>query len=103
MGAFFIIIALAFLPLSSRDLHAKFILVITVIAACVMIACPNQGLVTKYVFENNAIVYIGKISYDLYLWHYFFLLAFVDLGDLRSKITFLTLSFIVSVLTYEFN
>ena len=69
----------------------------------IIICCTNKGVLTKYVLENKVIVFIGKISYDLYPWHFAFQRAFVDNDSNISKFCYIAVSIILSAITFEFT
>ncbi|PWN67608.1 acyltransferase family protein [Chryseobacterium oncorhynchi] len=55
------------------------------------------------VFKNKIILFLGNISYSLYLWHwpFFVLSVFLSLNELfRHKLLFIGLSFIFAALSY---
>jgi peptidoglycan/LPS O-acetylase OafA/YrhL len=40
------------------------------LGACILIAAGSQGWINKHVLAKPALIFIGKISYPLYLWHW---------------------------------
>lgn len=59
----------------------------------------------KKIFENDLIVYIGKISYSLYLWHwavYAFFRWTVGLESLTNMSIAVILTLVISSFTYRF-
>lgn len=79
-----------------------------VVGTALLIAAGPHNPISKYVFSNRAAVFIGKVSYPFYLWHWIFLsYAFIVLGELGEntkllRIGLLLVSFVFSVLTYLF-
>jgi peptidoglycan/LPS O-acetylase OafA/YrhL len=65
------------------------------------------GLINRNILSSRWLIFIGKISYPLYLWHWP-LLTFVRVRNNFEQITFaetistLVLSFILAILTYLF-
>ncbi|SFR31335.1 Peptidoglycan/LPS O-acetylase OafA/YrhL, contains acyltransferase and SGNH-hydrolase domains [Robiginitalea myxolifaciens] len=46
------------------------LLVITVLLTCgVLITANRTSIISKYLLENRLMVFIGKISFSLYMWH----------------------------------
>lgn len=61
--------------------------------------------VVNTVLKNPVLVYIGKVSYPFYLWHWpLYSFSYLLLGDLSPIVatTLIFTSFMLSVLTYEF-
>ena len=64
----------------------------------------EQSSIHKAIFQNKAIVYIGKISYSLYLWHwtlYAFFRWTVGLQTLPQMLSAVVLTFILAILSYH--
>jgi peptidoglycan/LPS O-acetylase OafA/YrhL len=77
---------------------------IPVVGAFLLIAAGKDAVVNRTLLSNRLMVWIGLISYPLYLWHWP-LLSFVRIveGDFpRLKIAAVALSFILAWLTYRF-
>jgi peptidoglycan/LPS O-acetylase OafA/YrhL len=49
---------------------------IPTLATAVLIQAGSESIVNKYILSNPVMVFIGKISYSLYLWHWPFLVYF---------------------------
>jgi peptidoglycan/LPS O-acetylase OafA/YrhL len=66
---------------------------------------PNQSLIVK-ILSHKKLVFIGLISYPLYLWHWpFFSFAYMYLNDFPSyslRILLIILSFLFAYATYRF-
>ena len=76
-----------------------------VIGTLMVIAAGPQSLIAKHVLGNRLFVYVGLISYPLYLWHWP-LLSFwsiVEPGDdtVSVKVTLILACFALSILTYH--
>ena len=70
-----------------------------------IIAAGTNAYLNKYVFSNKVAVFIGLISYPLYLWHWPFICIFRNnlAGELPSgwlMVTLIGLSFLMAYLTY---
>jgi peptidoglycan/LPS O-acetylase OafA/YrhL len=75
------------------------------LGACLVIAAGPRGWVNRVVLSNRAAVFVGKISYPLYLWHWP-LLVFPTIvaGHLSrsTRMTAVALAFVLAWLTYEY-
>lgn len=99
-------IFISYFLLSGRDGISPLIF-IPVIGSALIIACTGHtgGIVNK-LLSNKFAVYVGKISYSLYLWHWPILVYYEQLYiswnyELNPFFLFL-LIFIVSALSYQF-
>jgi peptidoglycan/LPS O-acetylase OafA/YrhL len=75
-----------------------------VLGALLLIAAGQKAIVNRTLLSHRWMVWIGLISYPLYLWHWP-LLSFVRIveGDFpRLKVAAVVLSFILAWLTYRF-
>jgi peptidoglycan/LPS O-acetylase OafA/YrhL len=59
-------------PFSRAGLHGQFFFMLLLPLSCLLLAIVYQSnlLLTRWIFENQAITYLGKISYGLYLYHF---------------------------------
>ena len=74
--------------------------------AALMISAGREGWVNRYVLSHPVMVFIGLISYPLYLWHWP-MLSFAHIADWRAftpgvKITAIAVSFLLAYLTYRY-
>ena len=72
--------------------------------AALVISAGRESWVNRHLLSHPVMVFIGLISYPLYLWHWP-LLSFAHTADWRSftlgvKITAIALSFVLASLTY---
>lgn len=102
----FLVIILSYFFISGKDGISPF-LVIPVFGTALIIAFTknSDNIVNKFL-SLVPIVYVGKISYSLYLWHWP-ILVFLRQLSLKYNIEFnsiyvLTIIFIISVLSYHF-
>jgi len=98
------VVAPAFL-LNSESVFPGWLAMVPVLGSILLIATGSRSWIGKYVFTNRAMVYVGLISYPLYLWHWP-LLSFgliiagraLEPGEIGAL---LLVSFILSITTYE--
>ena len=77
-----------------------------IIGALLLIGSGENSWANKWILSNRVIIWLGFISYPLYLWHWM-LLAYSRflLGEeprVRYKLGLLTLAIVLSWLTYKF-
>lgn len=86
-----------------------FLALLPVASACLLIAAGPQNPVNRLILANRASVFLGKVSYTLYLWHWPLLsFAFLILGGeayagahtLRAGL--LAVAFVLAALTWRF-
>ena len=103
IGLFLIVFAIAFFE-EGKDFPGWRALFPTV-GSVLIIAAGTNAYLNKYVFSNKVAVFIGLISYPLYLWHWPFICIFRNnlAGELPSgwlMVTLIGLSFLMAYLTY---
>jgi peptidoglycan/LPS O-acetylase OafA/YrhL len=77
-----------------------------VIGTVLIIAAGKNATINRHVLSNRAVVYVGLISYPLYLWHWP-LIVFTKLLRTRPPSAsvmsvVVAISFILAILTYHF-
>ncbi|WP_341646910.1 acyltransferase family protein [Thauera sp. SDU_THAU2] len=76
-----------------------------VIGACLLIAAGPHNWINKHILGNRAAVFIGLISYPLYLWHWPIIsltrIATPEAPSLAIRAAGLLLSFVLAFLTYR--
>lgn len=76
------------------------------LATCLLIAAGPKGWFNRFVLSSKPMVWIGLISYPLYLWHWPLLsYAHIDIGSMpriREQIGWVALAVVLSWLTYQF-
>lgn len=79
---------------------------IPVIGSLLIIGAGSGAIINKYLLSNKIMVFLGLISYPLYLWHWPFLsLAYICEGrtpDVWIRCSAIAISFILAVMTYIF-
>lgn len=103
--AIFSILASALFIDNSMSLPGWWMLIPT-LGAVALIAFGPHGSVQKYFLSHPAMVYIGLISYPVYLWHWS-LLSFVEIvfgedSPDNIRLYAIALSFALASLTYHF-
>ena len=98
-----LLILFYFFYYNSNINHPSLISVIPVIGVCLIIWFSNKDNYVTKVLSTKPFVGVGLISYSLYLWH-FPIFAFARTKDSTpseyDKIEWLTLTFILSIITY---
>jgi len=102
-----IIIILSFFFIDiHRFSHPSFITLIPLIATSIIIfieSSKKKGCLK--ILNNKYLVFVGKISYSLYLWHFLFFAIYRNSyleENLTIKILIIFLSFLFSTLTYKY-
>lgn len=72
IGLLVIIIAAKFL-MNEYSLFPGFWALVPSLGSAAIIQANNEAFVNKYILSSKPFVFIGKISYSLYLWHWPFL------------------------------
>ena len=92
------------------DVSNQFLVIMTTFLTVILLTTGQfigeNNALSKYVFQNPVVVYIGKISFSLYLWHQL-IFAFSRYGFLEEITAYnsfivVTITFILSILTYHF-
>ena len=98
-------IAIALWRFNPQTPYPGYFTLVPVLAAAALIGTSGT-LVHRYVLSASAVVFVGLISYPLYLWHYpliaYARIHFVDGVPVPVMWGILVASFILSWLTYRF-
>jgi len=102
----FFLIILAFRKIHKDILFPGFWALLPVIGAALIII-GGEGIFNKKILANKSLVWIGLISYPLYLWHYpilSFLKIVTPSGDLtiKARIIAVAVSFFLAYVSYRF-
>jgi peptidoglycan/LPS O-acetylase OafA/YrhL len=92
------------------NLSNQFLVISTTIFTVILITLgglkQNISSFYKIVFQNKIIIYIGKISFSLYMWHHlifaFSRYSYFETIDYKISVLLVLLTFIASVFTYHF-
>ena len=97
-----ILILLSFHFFKDDTLHPSFITLIPIIGTMLVIRYSDNNLISKFL-SHNFLVFIGLISYSLYLWHYP-VFSFSEILGFESsninKIILILISFVLSIISY---
>jgi peptidoglycan/LPS O-acetylase OafA/YrhL len=82
------------------------LVIISIIGVCLIIVAGPSAFINKKILSNKLLVYIGLISYPLYLWHWplFSFANIIKSGEPTTdlKLLLIVVSFVLAWLTYEF-
>lgn len=96
----------AFFLISDSDPFPGVTALIPIVCAVVLLLCGSSGPI-KHIMESQPLVFVGKISYSLYLFHWP-LLVFCRYGlhgylsSTSINLTAILLSFVISVLSWRY-
>jgi peptidoglycan/LPS O-acetylase OafA/YrhL len=101
-----ILLLLSFFLINNQRIFPGFWALLPTLGAALIISAGPKAILNDFFLSNRLIVWIGKISYPLYLWHWVLLVYLRILEpDLFSKVKFriaaLALAFLLSWLTYR--
>lgn len=96
--------------LITPGLSNQFLIIATTILTVTLLTTggliSENNIISKYVFQNPIVVYIGKISFSLYLWHQLVLAfsryAFFEKITFLNSLILVAITLILSILTYHF-
>ncbi|AGA79637.1 acyltransferase family protein [Echinicola vietnamensis] len=86
----------------------SFLALLPVIGSCLFILFANETRAAGLLLSNSTMVYIGKISYSLYLWHWPFCVLLhrylspkLGISTLNANLLILVLTAFFSILSYN--
>ena len=100
------LIAIGAITITSVSTFPGWLALLPTFGAFFIIAASEQELVSRYLLSNKVMVYLGLISYPLYLWHWV-LLSFIRItesGEVTQEIRLgaIILALLLAILTYHF-
>lgn len=105
-GAGFILIILSLIIIDSTTKFPGPITILPVLGTVLMILFTGEKTLLYKLLSNNLVVWIGLLSYSLYLWHQpilvIFRLVHGDHLEFNLTITALILSFIISYVSWKY-
>lgn len=102
IGLFLVIHGMIFFDHSNP--HPSFLTAVPVFGICLFILFTTKGDITNSIFSSKPVVFIGLISYSLYLWHqpvfvFFRLLKHDEINNLQL-LMLISISLFLSVASY---
>ena len=101
-----VLLGLALLLARETNSYPGWMALLPTMGAAFLIVAGPLNPISNYFLSNRLSVFIGKISYPLYLWHWVLIsFAFIIWGDLGSETRFLRVglvaaSFVLATLTF---
>ena len=98
------LIAVSFVWLGNESHFNPVLALLPTLGAALILIAPPSGGLKKWVLRNKAMVWIGLISYPLYLWHWP-LLSFARMASdleppVQERLNLLAISFALAAVTY---
>lgn len=92
--------------LNGKNIYPYYYALIPTIGTALIIIGDKNAFINKHLLSNKILVYIGLISFPLYLWHWPLLVLYktsfdLDAVTLTSRIILLISSFILASITYH--
>lgn len=98
------LLLLGFLLIDSRKVIPSYWTLLPTMGTFLLIYGGSSAFVNSFLLSNRTLVFIGLISFPLYLWHWP-LLAYariVDISGFLEKLAVILVSFVLAFLTYKF-
>lgn len=101
LGILCIVLPMLFAPKSFG--HPSFMTVVPVLGTALIILNSNKSSLVFKLLTRNSLIYIGALSYSLYLWHQpvFSFTRFLTIGELSA--VQVTIAFLITVLFSVFS
>lgn len=101
----FCLIILSFFIFRSSTPWPSFYTLLPIISTCILIFYSNSRTLVNKILTNKLLIFIGLISYSIYLWYYpsyLFIVQYFDLQNLKQKVSFIVFILIISSLTWKY-
>lgn len=104
-GLFLIFFSVIFI--NGKVLYPYYYALLPTVGASFLILAGGDSLINKNILSNRFLVYIGLISFPLYLWHWPLLVLFkisldLDSVTLTSRLALLIFSFVLASLSFHY-
>ena len=101
-----LLLAVSFVFIDNENTWPGLFTILPVLGALAILADSSQVTFKHRVLSNKILVYIGRISFPLYLWHWplfvFFKIYKGDSPDRYEKVSLFVISVLLASLTYHF-
>jgi peptidoglycan/LPS O-acetylase OafA/YrhL len=102
----FVLIFAGVITITPNSIFPGWLAILPTLGAFLIIAAGEKGFINRHILAKRCLVYLGLISYPLYLWHWL-LLTFVrmiesDEVSVPLRILIITISVLFSAFTYHF-
>lgn len=104
LSAFFLIILSVFI-FENHTPWPSFYTLLPVVSTCILIFYTNFMTIVSKILTNKLLIFVGLISYSVYLWYYpiyIFIIQYFDLKNFTQKVFFITFILIISSLTWKY-
>jgi len=100
------LLAISFVLIDNEKTWPGVFTILPVLGTLAILAYSSHGTFKHRILSNKILVYIGRISFPLYLWHWplfvFFKIYKGDSPDRYEKVSVFVLSVLLASLTYHF-
>lgn len=98
-------LALAIIPMflfGKETHHPSLLTAIPVLGTCLIIIFSRTSVVARIILANSLMVWIGLLSYSLYVWHWPIIVFFSNQMEILNPLQILIVSFALAALSYYF-
>jgi peptidoglycan/LPS O-acetylase OafA/YrhL len=102
----FVIIAASMLMINKSELFPGWLALLPVSGTILIISSGSHSFINKRILSNRIMIFIGLISYPLYLWHWpilsFIKIIQIDYPSKEVRVLAVLISFLLAWVTYRF-